>query len=386
VSPQRTGRSVAPNAERHFEYDGLVLRLVCDEPADLEWVEEFLTPQFGIGDGGDEDTSARLSRDGERFRELLAGRDGSAVRERECFVLDQRVIRLPTWERGETLVILEEDRKVAYLVHAASNHTEVVAPHGARARVPIMRLIREFAMNHGLAAGKLFVHASSVVHRGAGLVIAGPSGSGKTSLLIHLLGLDGTDYLSNDRVLVTQQDTETRLRGMPTITTLRTTTLDLFPQLSEDLRGCTFRHRLTLRESEGQTGPPRPWSDGRIGLSPTQFCTLLGARSVAGAPATAFLFPRRTGRSGGMRLTRIPPEEARSLLEQAIFGIGCWSHRARIFALEKDRAVPTAPELIERCTRLTRQVPCFNCDVGPDAYERPEATRAALERLLDEVR
>lgn len=371
---------------RSFEYDGLIVRVTCDDPSDLEWVEEFLTPQFGIEDGSDEHASAWLSRDGERYQALLRERDSSTVRERECFVLDQRVIRLPTWQRDDTLVILEEDRKVAYLVAADSSRIGVVTPPGARARVPIMRLIREFAMNHSLAGGRLFVHASSVVYRDAGIVIAGPSGSGKTSLLIHLLGLEGVCYLANDRVLVTQENGKTGLRGMPTITTLRPGTLELFPQFSDALGRSTYRHRLTMAESRRRTEPPVPWADGRIGLSPIQFCALLGSRSVAQAPAAALLFPRRTGSPGPLRLTPVSPEDARGILEQAIFGIGIWSHRARIFALDGDRAAPTASELISRCARFTREVPGFICEVGSDSYERPDETKETLQRLLDDVR
>ena len=75
----------------------------------------------------------------------------------------------------------------------------------------------------------------------AGFLIAGASGAGKTSLLIHVLSAGNTDYLSNDRVLVSLGACPPQFRGMPTITALRSTTLDLFPQLKRSVERSRVR-------------------------------------------------------------------------------------------------------------------------------------------------
>lgn len=48
-------------------------------------------------------------------------------------------------------------------------------------------------------------HAAGLVHHGAGVAIAGFSGGGKSTLMLQLLEQEGMAYMTNDRLLISQQ-------------------------------------------------------------------------------------------------------------------------------------------------------------------------------------
>jgi energy-coupling factor transporter ATP-binding protein EcfA2 len=265
---------------------------------------------------------------------------------------------------------------------AATSAVDIVASTSRRGlRVPAMRVLREFAMNHSLSRGHLFIHGSAVALGESGILIAGPSGSGKTTLLMHLLSLGGAAYLSNDRVLARSVREGVRLSGMPAINTLRTSTLEMYPAVRETLVKSHWNHHRTIQESEQDSTPIKPWSDARYGLTPAQFCRLMGVESRASAIATAVLLPRQTHQPGHMTLTRLTPDVVEQRLHKAIFGIGCWSHETNLFALPADRAVIPATELRRRSGVFAASLPVFECGLGLQAYTDPDRTRALLSAL-----
>lgn len=367
-----------------FEFDGLRASATSPRPEDLVWLEEFLCPQFARTGHADAMCTVRMVYDPERLAALQTSPRSATARELDCFALDQQVVRLPTWQEPDgTLCIVDAKFDVAYLFDAAASRVDIVAAaRRPRSRVPAMRVLREFAMNHSLAAGHLFIHGSAVALGDAGIVVAGPTTSGKTTLLVHLLSLGGTTYVSNDRVLVQLTTQGPRCRGMPAITTLRSSTLDFHPTLRQALLTSPFNHRATIAESIEQARPIQPWEDGRFGLTPAQFCRLMGVDAQATAQARAVLLPKKTNRNGTMVLRRLSPAESERRLQAAIFGIGCWTRASNLFAVPDDRAVTPAHELRRRVRLLVSDIPVFECELGLQAYGDPTATRARLEDLL----
>ena len=367
-----------------FEFDGLRARVESSNPADLEWLDEFLCPQFGRIEGTGASCTVRFTQDRPRFERLVASRQPAAEQVIDCFALDQQVIRLPSWDGPDgARCILDEKFHCVYVIDADSSAVEIVASTTRRGpRIPAMRVIREFAMNHSLNRGHLFIHGSAVAVGESGIVIAGPSGSGKTTLLMHLLSLGDTTYVSNDRVLVRSLPEGSLLAGMPAITTLRSTTLDLYPSVHRLLTDSCFNHQRTIGECKQAAIPIAPWSDGRYGLTPAQFCRLMGVRSRATAFAKVVLMPRQTHRPGQIELQRLHPGAVARHLRESIFGIGCWLHETNVFALPADRAVTAADELQRRCRRLASSLPVFECRLGMQAYDDPSASRALVAGLL----
>lgn len=60
------------------------------------------------------------------------------------------------------------------------------------------------------------IHASAVAIHGAGLLITGPSGCGKSGLALQLIAL-GADLISDDQVLLKQDDREITLHPAPNL-------------------------------------------------------------------------------------------------------------------------------------------------------------------------
>jgi HprK-related kinase B len=65
-----------------------------------------------------------------------------------------------------------------------------------------------------LRRGALLFHAAGVAEGGAGLVIAGFAGAGKSTLALEIMR-QGTDFISNDRVMVSRDDTGLTMTGLP---------------------------------------------------------------------------------------------------------------------------------------------------------------------------
>jgi hypothetical protein len=365
-----------------FEFDGLRARGESQHAADLEWLEEFLCPQFQRVDPAGASCVVRFTRDPQRYEDLLEQSNAVVVREIDCFALDQQVIRLPSWSTDGVLCIHDTKFQCIYVLDRASSTVEIIASTRRRGpRIPAMRVLREFAMNHSLGQGHLFIHGSAVAIGSSGIVIAGPSGAGKTTLLMHLLSLGNTAYMSNDRVLARHTPEGVMLAGMPAITTLRSSTLDMYPAIREALTTSPWNHYRTISESEQDASPIKSWSDARYGLTPAQFCRLMGVESVASGMAKVVLMPKQTHQPGHITLTRLTPDVVEQRLREAIFGIGCWSHESNLFALPADRAVIPAAELHRRCNVFAASVPVFECGLGLQAYEDPERTRELLSAI-----
>jgi hypothetical protein len=367
-----------------LEFDGLRLRAESGFPEDLQWLREFLCPQFrSVDDGTPAACVVRLLRDPDRFAVLDGQREAARERMIDCFALDQQVIRLPQWEGADgTWFVYDAKFHAIYVIDRASARVEIVAATRRRSpRVPAMRVLREFAMNHVLAQGHLVIHGSAFAIGTEGTVIAGPTRSGKTTLLMHLLSLGEATYVANDRVLVREGRNGFSLRGMPAITTLRSTTLDMYPALREELVRRPWSHRLTMAESVAAGQPIRMWEDARYGLTPAQFCTLLGVEARGDARFARLLLPRQTHRPGGITLRRLAPDESLPRLEEAIFGVGCWAHERNVFALPGEEEVPAADELRARSRRLAERLPVLECLLGEQAYADPAATRRLLANL-----
>ena len=368
-----------------FEFDGLRAGAASSFASDLDWLEEFLCPQFQRVDAAAATCVVQFTRDPLRFADLSNTRADAEEKVIDCFVLDQQVIRLPSWHGPDgAFYILDAKFHCVYVVDSARSTVEIVASTRRRGpRIPAMRILREFAMNHSLSQGRLFIHGAAVGIGASesGVLIAGPSGSGKTTLLMHLLSLADASYVSNDRVMVRPGPRGPLLTGMPAITTLRSTTLDHYPAIRSALTGSPFNHQRTIAESEEAAVPIKPWSDSRYGLTPAQFCRLMGVPSRAQVSPKAVLVPRHTQSPGHISLKRLSPDTAERRLGEAIFGVGCWSHETNVFALPDDRAVISADELHRRCHQFAASLPVFECELGLQAYDDPASTRDLLDHL-----
>jgi hypothetical protein len=353
--------------------------------AHLRWLREFLTPAFESGPPEVGEWCVEVDEDQARYAALMRqGRCPGAVPV-ACFALDHDFIHLPSWSGPSgTHTVVDEESRAAYEVDRRQRSVRLIAAPRQRAvRKALMRVVRELAMDHVQRRGDLLLHAAALTVGGRGVVIAGPKDAGKTTLLIQLLRHGAARYVSNDRVVVSLADTHPRVRGMPTIISIRAGTLQLFPELCRRLTASTFHYRLTLDEAaRGECGPARAWGDGRFGVSPAQFCALLGVEPLASARVSALVFPRIAPDERAMTVRKLSVSEAAERLGQSVFGANPIAGAERLLAVSDDAPAAEPAVRAAGIARLAAAVPAFECRLGPDAYGSARDAATIAERLV----
>jgi hypothetical protein len=381
-----------PEASRVLRYPGSAIQV--EGPArDVEWVVQFLGPSFSSRVKGEADWRVRMVRDQVAFEKRLKSGPDSRARRRPCFYLDTRTETLPLWRgpRGTTAVF-DRDHEVFAFVRKNGSEVEILGPERKRLqRLALMRIVREHALSRLMGLSGLLLHASALVVEGRSALVIGEKRSGKTSLMLHSLwqgnGVPSWSggparYLANDRLWLSFHNGVPTARSFPTISSLRLSSLELFPQIAAKLKESTWVPAVTLRESRlSSAAPAKPWNGRKYTLSPVQLCRLLGVEASAAAPVGIVLFPRVTGRSGRIRITRMRSAEAETAFLRGLFRAGTPEKAGGVFA------APGYPRRLDmeattrRIHELFRQIPCYSVDLGLNAY----SDKGWLERIKDRM-
>ena len=373
------------NNDRNFSYNGLTIRVSSDDASHLNWLEEFLSPQFEINQGYSHDCKVVLTADTQQYQDVLEKGPQPDGKQIDCFALESGVVRLPLWASGGNDPIIFDERFGAfYAVNQGNAEIRILTANSDnRARISLMRVVRELAMNHSRRTGSLVIHGSGFVVEGRGVLIAGPKWAGKTTLLIHVLRQGTAQYLSNDRVVACFEGERPTLRGMPTIVALRQGTVEMFPDLRRRLLVDSFRY-LDKRSETTQSFPPRirPGKDRRFNLSPWQFCELLQVGSRAQGQAQALLFPRVTGEAGTVELEQLSAGDAAVRLRQSLFRAGPARLAFAVFGLSGHDTSLGEGMLESLCLRFTSQVRCFECRLGREAFQSEGSAAMFLRHVM----
>jgi hypothetical protein len=362
-------------------YEGITIRASLERAADLQWLEEFFLPWFERSDDAP-DVEVLVSRDPAGYKQLLASEPGEA--RVKAFMMDNRTVEFPIWNvRGAQLAFHDEEHRMFFL-RTGKTIRLVCGDREGSLRMNVMRVLRELAMGVAQLRGGRLLHASAVAIEGRALIITGPRQAGKTSLLTYLLANSPAQFLCNDRLLVKQYDRSIRLLGIPTIVSIRDGTLDLFPGMRQSIENQRFTTRATLAEaraSKGQTLAPQ--KQGRLSLSPHQYCALLGCDPVRAAAGAVLLFPRQTGQAGELGLVRLTAHEARIRLGECLFGhISPDSLSAAFTILPGTFSRMTAPDDDALCSELANGLPAYDCVLGNNTYENDRGAGELLKLLL----
>ena len=367
---------------RLFSFGSCAVRVCCSDAEQLAWVEEFLSPSFEVASGGRADLEVRVEKDSRLFREILAaGPDGGRV---DAFVFDSKTVRLPTWRTcGGGCLVRDEDFHTFYRVDHARRLCRIITPHDndLLVRTPIMRVVRETVMTKLRQDGGLFLHSSAFELDGSAVLIAGPTTAGKTTTLIYMLQAARPRFIANDRVFVREDGGRLQARGMPTVLTIRQSTLDVLPAAAAPLLREGYNFRMNASESR-QRGrlPQAPRPGGEFGLNPRQFCSWLNVEPRGAAPVGMLLCPVRTGRPGTVAFEAPGIEEAVDTLQHALFGLHDWQGISRLFDFFGG-SPPARERLIETCTSFARAVPAYRCLLGTDSL-RSTDTAARIRSQL----
>ncbi|MGE3517494.1 MAG: hypothetical protein AB7J63_00940 [Vicinamibacterales bacterium] len=366
------------------DYVGCTCIVEASEPPDLEWLIEFLQPDFSRrenDDGRHKTYRIVMRRDAGLYGELLSRGPHPSGASMPCFALDGRWESLPRWsaDGGDPRELIVFDEAVgAFTRHVdAKGLVQIVAQPGrGSARVALLRAVRELTTKCSVGRGAALLHAAALAWKGKGVVIAGPKGAGKTTLLLHLLSAGtGARFLANDRVTIRMAADTLEVGGMPTIVHVRGASLDWLPHLEGRLRGSHDHHRLTLSEVDRRhtayervetmngASDRASWS-----LSPAQLARLLGIARSPSVPLAAVVFPQQTGRDDGLSLERLSRGEAERCVSEAVFTSGGPPPTASLFGS------PSTYGAGSDVTRtLASTLPCFRCSLGTAAYAGPDA-------------
>ncbi len=159
-------------AERAFGFFGTNIAVTSDEPAVLDWLDEFLTPAFEPVARDACDFGVAVWTDGARYDAMAALRPSGALDEAPCSALDREVKHHPCWTSGGRLVIADEKLGAFYVLtteplHFPHARVEVLtSPGSLRFRTGTMRVIREIAVARALAdPRRLMMHAAGTRSR-----------------------------------------------------------------------------------------------------------------------------------------------------------------------------------------------------------------------------
>jgi hypothetical protein len=366
-----------------LRYLGLRVRVESADTRDLTWLQEFVAPPFEVVDAGGWNRAVSFEVETKQHAALMdLGTDHGVTA--PCFALDQQLVHHPVWaSRSGERIVYDQEFDVFYHVRAGALHVRVVTAEGNRAaRIGLMRVVRELGMSYVWRSGGIVAHAAAVRLGDEGLAIVGPKGAGKTSLLTFLLRHRDAQYVSNDRVLLRIENGRPLLRGLPTLVSVRSGTLAMFPALRDQLATRSYDHSTGLREAAPDSSEiPRLATHGGRSLSPGQFCELLGVTRVTQTLLTGLLFPRVSGGRGGIELEPLSPGVAAVKLGNFLLRMGRSPETRSIFDFAVDEPIARDPPLQARCRALTSRVQCFECRLGQDAYRDLDCIDVLLERL-----
>jgi hypothetical protein len=212
----------------------------------------------------------------------------------DAFALDSSMVRLPAWQSSNPGVCVHDAQyRVLFEVDPDRRRVTLLAPGGHLAvRSALMRVVRELVMNQLRWQGEVLLHAAALEEGGGAILISAERGGGKTTLLTYLLRHLGARYIANDRVWLRAIAGAPVARGMPSVVTLRRPTLEMFPSLERGLESSGWSMRSRLDEEQAKPSAlERRWKGGRYGITPAQYCRLVGASSIAEAPLRLAVFP-----------------------------------------------------------------------------------------------
>ncbi|WP_020663225.1 hypothetical protein [Amycolatopsis benzoatilytica] len=242
-------------------------------------------------------------------------------------------------------------------------HTGTARPH----RYPI-RLVREAMLRTYEDAGGVIFHAAGVDVGGAAVMVCGPRGAGKTTVTAALLRLPGAGLLSNDRLVVYQED---HVVAVPLPVPTGRGTIQAFPELER---------LVPHRAGGGLDKMPADFGSAvKHAFTARQFAEAFGARLIARSALRLVVVPRLTDTDEPAHARRLPVAEARRIIAANCFTpcdefwIRPWLVPRRKTEEQLDNQASAAVEY------LAASVPCVEVSFG---VRNPVS---ALARALEET-
>jgi hypothetical protein len=332
------------------------------------WLAEFVTPWFEPCRAPSSALTVSFTVSSALFEALERRYAMAAVRPFSCFALDSGIVALPGCTEGDATIVA--DAELGSFYRTASRRIEVVArPDFPRARIALMRVVRELLMAERRALEPLLdLHAAALGTRAGAVVLVGPKKAGKTTLLAYFLRSgEGVSLIANDRVLVDVQTESPIAFGVPVLVSIREGTLELFPEL----RRASDEWPVVVHSGESAVvRKPAAGSQTNFGLTPAQFAQRCGSATAACAPIAAIVFPEISAPGADWSLDPVAANASAPKLIDSAYGRRPAGGPATIFEAVAGRCVPEADPLPAQVARLASAVPIYRCRVGLGTYRR----------------
>ena len=361
-----------------YRFGSAVVDVETGEPGSGAWLSEFLQPWAEALTGGRGRSLVRMTASATACDAFDHGRDTASLRQVPCFALDSGVVVLPGWDQDGGTVIADMEFECYYRLTPGA--VEVVArPGNRRARIGLMRVVREMLAAPALAGGGIAdLHAAAFAVAGRAVLLAGAKGCGKTTMLIHALTSGSADFVANDRVFVDGRGHATDAVGLPTVVSIRHETLRVFPRLWKNGACQPVSASLGELARSGVAGGGAEAVASGLRLSPVQFARRLGAGVVRGGPIAAVVFPGIAPAAETWSFERMSPHEGAASLRACLYGTGTAPRVPTVFARAAVGAADPADQagIVER---VAARVPCVRGHMGLRTYHgSPAAWLRAL--------
>lgn len=305
---------------------------------------------------------ARLPKASEHhgFASASAQEIGRGDNVRAIDVADERLFLI---EPHHTLVVLAPTRRQITAYCTNEQHALALA----------IRLVRQAMTAELLLAGAVYAHAAAARIRGRGVMICAHKNHGKTTTLIALLRhLPGSDFVSNDRLLLHESNFGVIGHTWPSHIRAGIGTLLAYPDLTDLVPTCARA-----------LAPEQRWRAGKVSIEPDQFPRFISSGEITSScEISALIWPTLSPEQHGTHIKPVPAAEVeRELVATRLFmldpnsGISCHVNHWLI------PAPPTA-EQTDRIRHVGRalaaSVPCFRVRAGLD----PAALAAAIGEVV----
>ena len=367
---------------RGYTFLDTTIAVTTGVPAIAQWLDEFLVPAFDRWTGDAAAFVVRVRAEAAAHEAIAANRPPGALVAAPCFALDREVVRHPSWTASRRTLLADAKYGAFYVLDGKC--VDVVADPGSRLfRGGAMRVIRELATARALAdPERLQLHAAAFAIGGRAVLIAGTKGSGKTTLLAYLARTTGASILGNDRAVVSRHGGDVRVRGVPTIVSVRPETRALIPCLFDGIAALDRPAHRTLAEADAALAAGETAGTvGRVRLSPAQLARQLGVALAAEAGLEAVLFPETDRDPEGLTVDRLTPAESRTRLLESRFGLQSGKTEPTVF----DRLVGgRRPDDADASAidALAATIPCFAVRIGAGRLRAAAGAEAIVSAVL----